>query len=113
MKYVCDKTCQVRANGRIITLRKGETLTTEDKIENPNLRTITAKVDFGKASENELFEADFDLNSLKQYIKDAFDIPVRVRSKKSLIELLMDCRFRFLDEPPSSVEDEDDGLFKD
>lgn len=98
MKQVAERPCQVRIEGKILTLYKGDTVDYPD--EHPNLRAIegeTAKsIDFALAGEDELFETEFDLDDIKEYIVNVYNVAVRVKSKKKLIEKLLDCRYRAL-----------------
>lgn len=103
MKQVAKRNCQVRLeNDKIVTLNRHEVIDYDG--EHVHLRPIhtasvaedTAPVDFETAQEAELFEAEYDLEELKDYIKSRYDVPVRVKAKKKLIEKLLDCRYRSL-----------------
>ena len=103
MKQVATRPCQIRLETeKIVTLKLGDVIDYAE--EHPHLRPIStatvavdaAYTDFETAGEDELFEAEYDLEELKHYIKSRYDVPVRVKSKKKLIEKLLDCRFRDL-----------------
>ena len=51
-------------------------------------------IDFLTASEEELQEADFNLEKLKKFILDTFDRKAGTRGKEKTIEMLLDCRYR-------------------
>ena len=95
MKYVCERACQIRKDGRIITVSKGMVL---DLDEPKNyFRLLGEKLDFATAGEEELLEAEFDLEELKQYIKDTYGKNPGNRGKEKTIAMLLDCRYREVD----------------
>lgn len=100
MLQVAKTGCQVRrASGKIVTLNRGDVIDYDEG--HSHLRPIEGaeapEVDFDSAGEDELFESEFETSDLAEYIKAKYDVPVRVRSKKKLIEKLLDCRYRDLD----------------
>lgn len=101
MKQVAKCGCQVIVSGKIHTLSTGEVIEYGEK--HPHLRPLegddAGEIDFATASEDELYEAAYELNDLKNYISNTYKITIRVRSKKKLVELLLDCKYRDLNEP--------------
>ncbi len=95
MKYVCERTCQVRKGGRIVTVDKGMVI----ELDKPNdfFRPIGVALDFATAGEEELLEAEFKLDDLKQYIKDTYGRNPRNRGKEKTVAMLLDCRYREVD----------------
>ena len=97
-KYIALRTAQTRLEGRIITVNRGEVIES-DEDPGKHFRELELEpVDFDKAGETELLERDdYDLDDLKAYIKDTFDIKVRANvGKEKTIEKLMDARYRAL-----------------
>lgn len=101
--YVCVKACQVRINGKIHTFKKGELADLkEDHKFFRNLEEREYEIDFDKAGEEELLEAEYDLDDLKAYIKEKYGVNPRNRNKENTVKMLLDCRYRALD--PSELE---------
>lgn len=103
MKQVAKRPCQVRLErGKLVTLNRYDVIDYSGEhthlrpIATPDAPEDVAPIDFDTAQEDELFEAKFDLEDLKDYIRATYDVPVRVKAKKKLIEKLLDCRFRSL-----------------
>jgi hypothetical protein len=96
MKYVCERTCQIRKNGKIITVDKDAVIELDDA--HPLFRVVGEGLDFATAGEEELMAADFDLEELKEYIKEVYGKNPRNRRKEKTVEMLLDCRYRALDE---------------
>ena len=93
--YVCEKPCQVRIKGKIVTFRRGEV--TDLESEHPHFRNLeNGEIDFETAEEEELLEADYELNDLKTFIKERFGVSPRNRNRENTIAMLLDCRFRDL-----------------
>ena len=102
MKCVAEVTCQARdAEGKIRFFRKGQVFDFEECP--PNFRPIAGeaaaeeepvKIDFEKASEDELLEADYDIEELRDFITEKYDKKPGNRGKEKLVEMLLDCRYR-------------------
>lgn len=100
MKCVAIRRCQTRnARGTIRTYAKGD-VDNFDKCP-AHFRPIEGEeampLDFETAQEQELLESDFDLDTLKAYIEAKYDKKAGNRGKEKTIEMLLDCRFRALD----------------
>jgi len=95
MLYVCEKRCQVRVSGRVVTVRKGDVQELEE--EHPCFRKIGEDLDFATAGEAELLEADFELKELKDFIREKYGKNPRTRNRENTIRMLLDCRYRDLD----------------
>lgn len=100
MQQVAIQSCQIRNElGKVITVYKNQVVDYDE--EHPFLRPIEGSkakaIKFETAGEDELFEAEYDLADLKEFIKTTFEVPVRVKTKKKLIEKLLDCRYRVVD----------------
>lgn len=106
MKCVCRKKCQVRNRlGRIRTYRKGD-VAQFDECPNhfePIEGAKAMPLNFDNAQEQELLESEFDLEELKDYIRDKYDRNPHNRGKEKTIEMLLDCRFRALDIDPNDT----------
>jgi len=75
----------------------------ELEAEHPLFRKVGDKLDFATAGEEELLEAEFDLDELKDYIRDVYGKNPRNRGKEKTIAMLLDCRYRALDEATEAV----------
>jgi len=96
MKCVCERDCQVRINGKIITFARGDVVDLEE--EHRYFRNIEGgDIDFSIAGEEELLEAEYDLNDLKAYIRETYGKNPRNRGKENTVKMLLDCRFREVD----------------
>ena len=102
MKCVCRKRCQVRrdVDGKIVFFAKGDV---ENFVVCPtHFEPIEGEdavaLNFDNAQEQELLESEFDLDSLKDYIREKYDRNPSNRGKEKTIEFLLDCRFRSLSE---------------
>ena len=51
-------------------------------------------INFETAQEQELLESEFDLDVLKAYIEAKYDKKAGNRGKEKTIDLLLDCRYR-------------------
>jgi len=93
--YVCERACQIKRKGKIVTIFPGEIITsTKSKIKNQNFRRVTEKVDFENASEEELEVAEFPDRALKEFIYERFGRKTGNRGRKAMIDMLLDCRYR-------------------
>ncbi len=95
--YVCEKACQVRINGRIVTFAKGDLADLEK--DHRHFRNLEeGGVDFETAKEPELLEAEYDLDDLKAFIKERYGKNPRNRNKENTVKMLLDCRYRDIGE---------------
>jgi len=97
MKCVCNRKCvAIVASGKHVRFNPGQVHDFDecplhfDPIEGEG----AVEVDFSTASEEMLSETDFDLEELKKFIRDTYDIKAGKRGKEKTIELLADCRYR-------------------
>ena len=96
MKCVCVRTCQVRVNGKIVYVEKGQVL---DFDKCPvNFESIEARaeegIDFLKASENELMESSWSFADAFKAIKDAYGVELKKTEKADVVEQILDARYR-------------------
>ena len=102
MKCVAVERCQARDDsGKIRMFSKGKVW--DFKECPPNFRPIAGetvgeekpvKIDFEKASEDELMEAEYDIEELREFIIEKYDKKPGNRGKEKLVEMLLDCRYR-------------------
>lgn len=100
MKCVAEQMCQVRLDdGSIRTFDRGDVW--DFKELPPNFRAIggdsktkAPPINFETAQENELLEAEYDLEALKDYIALKFNKKAGQRGKEKTVEFLLDCRYR-------------------
>ena len=102
MKCVAVERCQARDDsGKIRMFSKGAVW--DFKECPPNFRPIAGeakegekpvKIDFETASEDELLEADYDIEELRDFISEKYDKKPGNRGKEKLVEMLLDCRYR-------------------
>lgn len=99
MKCVCRKKCQARIKtGKIKYFYLGD-IEEFDEVP-PNFEPVQGEakdatpIDFDTAGEQELMEAEYDLDSLKDYITNNYDMKAGNRGKTKTVALLLDCRFR-------------------
>lgn len=100
MKCVALRSCQaVLPTGKARYFDRGEVY---DFPECPtHFRPLegddAAPVSFDTAGEQELLEAEYDLDALKQYIEDRYGKKPGNRGKEKTVEMLIDCRYREID----------------
>jgi len=100
MKCVCVRDCYIRnTEGRPQHFSAGQV---EEFKKVPNhFRAIEGKkagpVDFDTAQEQELREAEYDLDELKAFIEKRYDKKARNRGKEKTVDLLLDSRYRDID----------------
>jgi len=98
MKCVAIRKCQVRIDGKIRTVNRGVVV----DIDEPGVhfRPIegakSMPINFDNAQEQELLEADYNLDDLKEFILQKYDKKAGNRGKEKTVELLLDCRYRAL-----------------
>ena len=99
MKCVARKRCQARAGEYIRTFKRGEVFDFDECP--PHFEPIegvkAVAINFENASEDELREAEYDLDTLKEYIRLKYDKNPANRGKKKTVSMLLDCRYRSLD----------------
>ena len=100
MKCVCIKECQTRnSSGKVQFFMRGDVYdfkkcpTHFRPLEGPKAEGV----DFATAGEQELLEAEYDLDELKDYIKEKYDRKPGNRGKERTVAMLLDCRFRDID----------------
>ena len=101
MLCVCRKACQRRDNaGYIRTFKAGDVFDFEkcptlfEPIEPVVEGMATVAVDFGTAKEPELLNAEYDLEDLREYLKETYDKTTKITDKETLVAMLIDCRYR-------------------
>ena len=102
MKCVAVSTCQARDDdGKIRFFSRGQVF--DFKECPPNFRPIAGeaageeepvKIDFETASEDELLEADYDIEELRDFISEKYDKKPGNRGKEKLVDMLLDYRYR-------------------
>lgn len=105
-KYVCENECFVtNIDGRRQHFLRGDVA--EFKKAPTHFRPLkgpkSTAVDFETAGEQELREAEYDVESLRLFIETRFDRKTGNRGKDKLVDLLLDCRFRELDINPNDA----------
>ena len=60
-------------------------------------------IDFATAGEEELLEAEYELDELKAFIEKKYDRKSGNRGKERTVALLLDCRYRELDFDPNTM----------
>ena len=106
MKCVCVRDCYIRnAEGRPQQFSAGQV---EEFTITPNhFRPLEGEeaepVNFDTAQEQELLEAEYELDDLKDFIEKKYDKKAGNRGREKTIDLLLDCRYRTLDIDPNSM----------
>ena len=96
MKCVCTRKCQVRVDSRIHTFNRGDVFDFK-KCPN-NFRKINAKpVDFLKAKEAELLEAEWQFEDAEKAIKAEFNVDLKREKKPDVVAQILDARYRKVD----------------
>lgn len=103
MKCVCRNTCQVRLEGgQIKFFKRGEVWEFDqcpahfepiEVLEAGDVK-IVPLVDFAIAQEEELLNAEYDLEELRTYLKDTYGKVTSMTDKEKLVAMLLDARFR-------------------
>lgn len=101
MLCVCRVACQKRDSGNHIrTFRPGDVFDFAkcpsyfEPIEPVVEGMAVVAVDFGTAKEPELLNAEYDLESLREYLKETYDKTTKITDKEKLVAMLIDCRYR-------------------
>jgi len=93
MDCVCVAKCQVKPEeGRPVRYDVGD-VADFDKCPT-HFRPLNTTVDFAEVGEKELIASTFELEDLKSFILDTYNIKAGNRGRDKAIELLIDCRER-------------------
>ncbi len=98
MKCICRNPCQQRVGeeGKIVFFEEGQTGHFSECPEwfEPLEGEGKAMMDFDTAGKEELFEADYNLKDLKDFIEAKYRKKAGNKGMEKTVELLLDCRFR-------------------
>lgn len=104
MNQVCRRTCQVRVDGYITLVKKGEVVDYAGK--HPSLEPIDKDVDFSKASREELLIADWALKDLRQATRELYGAPLKASSNDTVatqVDAFLDARYRAIITQPAAI----------
>ena len=102
MDYVCVKDCQLRIDGQITFLVRGEVVNMESlpKSHEHCFNGIGDKeysVNFGKASEAELMKAKWKVSEASSYCEKHYDKKIEKQEgdkKSDIVDKILDARYR-------------------
>ncbi len=96
MKCICKITCQTRDDtGYIRTFEAGQVF--DFKKCPTHFKVLEGPIDFNTAKEEELLEAEYKLQDLKDFILKKYKRKAGSRQKEATVALLLDSRYREVD----------------
>lgn len=101
MKCVCERDCLIaNPQGKIQHFSRG--MVVEYPVCPDHFRPLEkGKINFATAQEEELLEAEYNLDDLKAFIEEKYGRKAGNRGKERTVSMLLDCRFRALDVDPN------------
>ena len=100
MKCICTKTCQIRIDGKIHLVEKGDVKELAELPANGRFISTDApdyEVDFSKASEKELMETKWKFSEAKAFILASYDVELKKEEgdkKSDIVARILDARYR-------------------
>lgn len=100
MKYICKRTCQLRINDQITLVSRGDVIELD---KDPgakcfeSIETEAYKLDFTKASEQELKLTKWTFNEAYKAIKAKYDVELHKEEgtkRSEVIDQILDARYR-------------------
>ena len=103
MKCICEKDCLIaNPQGKMQHFTKG--MVVEYGVCPNHFRPLEkGKINFATAGEEELLEAEYELDDLKEFIFKKYSRKAGNRGKERTIAMLLDCRYRALDFDPNDM----------